>query len=551
MAKEESSYDVVVIGGGISGVQIARHSAGRGLNTLLVEKNDFGHATSAATTKAIHGGLRYLEQLDFAVVAESIRERRYLTLAAPHLVQPRSFLLTTYDWSAPPAPVLGAGVALYEAMAFNRNVGVPRDVRSPRFTWVGKQKLLRRVPWLEPEGLQGAWRHDDSLNLHPERLLLAMVKDFESLGGTALNHTEAVRVNHEDGRVTGVKIVNKGETHTVLAQAVINAAGPWVERALGDVSSQAQIQVKQAKGVHLITDDLGMEEAVYVRGRNGRHIVVNPWEGRTLVGPTDTPSPGDPDNTHADESDINLLRETFDSVSARPLTRDSVQDTIVGVRPLIDDGSDTYTASRRFEVRDHASQGLAGLFTVSGGKWTTGRAMGEKVVGKVVRAMGADLPPVKKFDDKHRPLSSSFGDYATIADAFDVAFRAQPEADVPLVVREHLARLYGTEHLEILELVASEPNLSERLWPGESNDIAAQAVYAVTHEKAATLADVIDRRLTVGTLGAVPAEVVKTIAGIVAPLLGWDEQDVERETQSYVGRVHQRAETLDRAFSTQ
>lgn len=152
----QGNYDVVVIGGGISGAQIARHAAGRGLRTVLFEAGDFSGGTSAATSKMIHGGLRYLEQRDFEQVQESLNERRYLGIAAPHQVAPRSFLLTAYDWSEPKVPVLGAGVALYEAMALKRNAGMPKDNRSSRFTWVSKKKLLTKVPWLDPEGLKGA-----------------------------------------------------------------------------------------------------------------------------------------------------------------------------------------------------------------------------------------------------------------------------------------------------------------------------------------------------------------------------------------------------------
>ncbi|MHA2789092.1 glycerol-3-phosphate dehydrogenase/oxidase [Corynebacterium sp. S7] len=545
-------YDLVVVGGGISGVQVARHAAGRGLKTLLVEKTDYGHGTSAATTKMIHGGLRYLEQYDFAVVAESVRERRFLTLAAPHLVQPRSFLLTAYEWSKPSAPIMGAGVGLYEAMAFNRNVGVPRDVRSSRFKWISKKTLLHQAPWLNPTGLLGAWRHDDTLNLHPERLLLSLVKDFVSLGGTAINHTSAEDIEVDRGVVRGVRLKDllSGAEFSVSAHAVVNAGGPWAELVLGNRAEQAGIKVKQSKGVHLITTGLGMKEAIYVRGKNGHHMMVNPWEGRTLIGPTDTPTSGDPDSAETDVSDINLLRETLDSVSSRPLHREQIEDTIVGVRPLIDDGNDTYTSSRRFEVRDHSEQGLSGLFTVTGGKWTTGRAMGEKVIDTVVKHMSAELPPTKRFGDTKRPLSSSFGDYETVADAFTVAVKEHSELPLSAEVREHLARLYGTEHTEVLRTVAEGEGLDELLWPGTSNDIAAQAVYAVTHEHALTLEDVIDRRLTIGTLGAVPDEVVEKVAAIIAPLLGWDAEETRGVAAAYNGKTASRRDVIDQAFNT-
>ncbi|MDO5670311.1 MAG: glycerol-3-phosphate dehydrogenase/oxidase [Corynebacterium sp.] len=538
-------YDVAVIGGGISGVQIARHAAGRGLRTILLERNDFGAGTSAATTKAIHGGLRYLEQYDFRVVAESVSERRYLGLAAPHLVQPRSFLLTAYDWSAPRALVLGAGVALYEAMAWRRNVGVPKDIRSPRFRWIGKKALLKQVPWLSPEGLTGAWRHDDTLNIHPERLLLAILKSFVAGGGTALNHAEVTELLRDDtGAVRGVRVNGHQD---IAATVTVNAAGPWVASALGDLATTAGVRVRQAKGVHLVTRDLGNRDGVFVRGRNGRHIVVNPWQGKTLVGPTDTPMSGSADEAAAEVEDINLLRETLDSVSATPLVREDVESTIVGVRPLIDDGSDTYTSSRRFEIRDHAAAGLAGLYSVTGGKWTTGRAMGQKVTDTLIKAHHGELPPARDFDSRHLDLSTSFGDYDTVAAAFEAAAARVPTADLPRDIRIHLARLYGTEHEAILQLVAGDPRLATPI-PG-SSDILAQAVYAVTHEAAETLQDVLDRRLTVGTLGLVQETAARLVAGTIAPLVGWDADRSGAEVAEYLR--YQTAETtvLDEAFA--
>lgn len=538
-------YDVAVIGGGISGVQIARHAAGRGLRTVLLERNDFGAGTSAATTKAIHGGLRYLEQYDFRVVAESVSERRYLGLSAPHLVQPRSFLLTAYDWSAPRAPVLGAGVALYEAMAWRRNAGVPKDIRSPRFRWIGKKALLTQVPWLSPDGLTGAWRHDDTLNIHPERLLLAILKSYVADGGTALNHAEVTGLLRDDaGAVRGVRVNGHRD---IAATVTVNAAGPWVASALGDLATTAGVRVRQAKGVHLVTRDLGNRDGVFVRGRNGRHIVVNPWQGKTLVGPTDTPMSGSADEAATEVEDINLLRETLDSVSATPLVREDVESTIVGVRPLIDDGSDTYTSSRRFEIRDHAPTGLPGLYSVTGGKWTTGRAMGQKVTDTLIRAHRGSLPPTRDFDSRHLDLSTSFGDYDTVTAAFEAAAARVPSADLPRDTRIHLARLYGTEHEAVLRLVVEDPRLATPV-PG-SSDILAQAVYAVTHEAAETLQDVLDRRMTVGTLGLVRETAARLVAATVAPLLGWEAERRDAEVAGYLGLQAAQTAVLDEAFA--
>lgn len=545
-------YDVIVIGGGISGAQIARHAVGRGLRTLILEARDFSSGTSAATSKMIHGGLRYLEQHDFAVVQEAVRERRYLGISAPHLVAPRSFMLTAFDWSEPKAPVLGAGVALYEAMAWKRNQGLSPDNHSPRFRWVPKETLLNTVPWLDPTGLKGAWRHDDTLNLHAERLLLAIVKEVAAGGGTAINHAQVTRIlrNEKIGRVAGVEVTDQltGSTTQFQAPVVINAAGPWVAEALGDLAELTGLRVKQSKGVHLLTTDLGSRDGVFVRGKNGKHIIVNPWNGRTLIGPTDTPIAGNADDAHAEASDIDLLLETIDSVSAQPLNREKIISTMVGVRPLVDDGNETYTSSRRFDIKDHADVGIDGLISVSGGKWTTARMMGQKVVQHVVETQSPVLPPLKSFDSRHQPLSTSFGDYDTVGEAFQAAVHSHPGVQLPEDVRVHLARLYGTEHQRILDLVAQNPHLAQRLDPhGDCLDIAAQVVYAITEEAAVNLADVIDRRIVLGTLGTVSSEAVHNTAEIMADISGWSKDHTTAQILVYLN-AQQQVQNLLKAY---
>lgn len=533
------NYDVIVIGGGISGVQIARHAQGRGLRTVMFEARDYSSGTSSTTSKMIHGGLRYLEQYDFGVVQEAVKERRYLGIAAPHLVAPRSFMLTAFDWSEPKAPVLGAGVALYETMAWQRNQGQSKENHSPRFRWIPKNALLKEVPWLDPEGLKGAWRHDDTLNLHAERLLLAVIKAFAADGGTAINHAKVTRIlrNVEEGRVKGVEVTDQvtNTTHEVYAPVVINAAGPWVAQALGDLAEVTKLKVRQSKGVHLLTGDLGSQSGVFVRGKNGKHVIVNPWMGRTLIGPTDTMIDGDADDAAADESDIDLLLETIDSVRATPLDRKEIISTLVGVRPLVDDGTDTYTSSRRFDISDHANVGIDGLVSVSGGKWTTSRVMGYKVIEHVVEHQAAVLPPLRHFDSRQMPLSTSFGAYESVADSFESALRSHPELDVDDEIRVHLARLYGTEHEKVLDLVAKQPDLGRRLDP-DNLDIAAQVVFAVAEEAAVDLADVLDRRIVLGTLGYVQPAAVRATAEAMAQVTGWSAELIDAQCQSYLAK---------------
>jgi len=193
--------DVIVIGGGITGICVAREAASRGLSVALFEANDFGSGTSAATTKYIHGGIRYLEQYDIAVVRESLRERRVLALGAPHLVEQTRFIMPAWRWSKPPTALIGAGVLLYDALSFDRNRRAPEGLRIPHPRWLSRRRLLEAVPWLDREGLQGAFAYHDTMNIHPERLLLAYAKSATVAGARLFNHARSGRVRgHGNGR---------------------------------------------------------------------------------------------------------------------------------------------------------------------------------------------------------------------------------------------------------------------------------------------------------------------------------------------------------------
>ena len=181
-------YDVIVVGGGITGVCVAREAAGRGLRTILVDKGDIGQGTSSATSKYIHGGIRYLETYEFGVVRESLRERRVLALAAPHLVTQQRFLMPAWKWSKPSTALIGAGVGLYTALGFDRNWHMPEAMKIPMPRWIPRDRLLRDVPWLEPHQLQGAFAYHDTFNLHPERLLLAFAKSAVASGAQLFTH---------------------------------------------------------------------------------------------------------------------------------------------------------------------------------------------------------------------------------------------------------------------------------------------------------------------------------------------------------------------------
>lgn len=540
----DGHYDVVVIGAGIVGVQVAREAASRGRSVLLVDKDDFGSGTSSATTKYLHGGIRYLEQLDVAVVRQSLRERRIATLAAPHLVRQTRLLIPVWSWSRPGRWLLRTGGVVYDTLSFDRNSGVPDDLRTGRSQWLDRAAVRRAVPWLATDDLTGALAVTETLNVHPERLLLEYLRDATALGVVAHNHVAVTGVTtriHPAGGSTidGVELTDTldGEVHHVAAEVVVNAAGPWVGVVLGRIAGGTQRRagpiVTPSKGVHLLTVPArhpavrGVDAAVMARGRSGRHVVISPWQGRELIGPTDTPVDLAPDDVAADTSDVAELLGAANScrVAAARLAVDDVDDVTVGIRPLVSvSGGDTYSAGRGHDVHDHGGDGFHGLWSVLGGKWTTGRGVAEDVVDRVFGTAQRPGRFVRGSPTRARPVPGAAGWAVSPGEVFELAEKHRPDVDVGRPVRLHLARLYGVRCTHMLDLVADQPLLGRPISQRDGRlDIGAQVIVAVADEQARTLADIVDRRLVLGTLGRVERGELERVARLAAPLLGWPE----------------------------
>ena len=531
---DTTSFDMVVIGGGITGVCVAREASATGMSVLVVDKGDFGSGTSSATTKYIHGGIRYLEHLEVAVVRESLRERRILALAAPHLVRQQRFLMPAWEWSRPAAPVLGLGIGLYGSLAYDRNKDVPTSLRIPRSGWLSKSVVSRDVPWLQTDGLRGAWAYYDTLNLFPERLLLEFLFTAVSAGATAVNYCRATALEFgemgDDGTrpVIGVRLRDSvtGSEVAVSAPLVVNAAGPWVDEVLRGIRSS--VRVLRSKGVHVLLesiDGMRQKDAVFARAPSGGHVIVSPWMGRLLVGPTDTPMTEPVDESRALRSDVDLVLDTLNqtlAVDVAPVGRDEVIDTTVGVRPLIAAGTgQTYGASRRHEIHDHGPEGYSGLFSILGGKWTTGRATAEHLLRLLER--GGRIGERSLVSTRHGAVSSAWAWADDPAPFIEAALVLWSRPGLSDDVIRSLFMLYGTRAEEVLQFVVAQPSLGARISdrPGVL-DIGAQVVWGIQAEGARTLSDLIDRRLTIGSLGGITSSEIARVAELAAPLLGID-----------------------------
>ncbi|WP_164011859.1 glycerol-3-phosphate dehydrogenase [Pyxidicoccus trucidator] len=520
LATEE--FDLLVIGGGVTGSGSARDAALRGLKVALVEREDFASGTSSRSSRLIHGGLRYLEHGHLGLVFESSIERRRLLQLAPHLVRPLAFIWPVYAGARVPKWKLTAGLMLYDALSLFRNVK-------------GYQSLsLRQVREMEPglrsEDLKGGARYYDAAT-DDARLTLANAVGASEAGATVLNHASVRGLVLHEGKARGAVVVDHltGQEVTVRARAIVNATGPWSDeiRKL-DAPAMTGPAVRGSKGVHIAVprERLGHRDALTLLSpKDGRVMFVLPAEGFTIIGTTETATRAHPAEVRASEADVAYLLESANAFfPAAHLTREDVVSAWAGIRPLVASGyhgsPDAGSASREHAI----DVSPAGVLAISGGKLTTYRVMARDVVDAVERHLGQ---PHRKSSTETLPLPG--GDIADLEAEFTAA-RAEVGDDATAV---HLVRAYGSRWRRVWALTRDEPALARPLAEGLPYR-AAEAVWGVTHELALTLSDLLIRRLKVAfetrDLGRAAARVA---AEVMAPRLGWDAAETQRQLATY------------------
>lgn len=533
----ETAFDLVVVGAGVNGAGIARDAALRGLRVLLLDKGDLCGGTSALSTRLIHGGLRYLEHGELRLVRESLRERETLLRVAPHLVRPLPLLLPVYEGARRGPLTLLAGMVAYDILSAGKTLDAHR-MFSPAET-------LRRAPGLGRKGLRGAFLYFDAQVAFPERLVVENALDARANGAALVTHARVRRVLVEGGRAAGVEFTDllTGEARCVRGRVVVNAAGPWVDEVLrgaargGEDAAEdgaegaAAPLVGGTKGSHVVVADFDGAPrcALYAEARrDGRPFFVIPWDGRLLVGTTDTRYDGDLDAVAADEAEIAYLLEEANRLlpSAR-LTRASVLYTYAGVRPLAYARTHSEAAiTRRHFLRDHGPD-VRGLLSVVGGKLTTYRSLSELAVDEVFRQLGRRPPPCRTASE---PLPGSAarggGQFAEFAASFAA------DASLGVALRRRLLNVYGVRAADVLRLARDEAGLLEPLTPS-GDALAAEVVHAFRHEAAETLGDCLLRRTMTGLNDSAGLDHVEAAAAVARRHLGWDAQRAAREVSAY------------------
>jgi len=505
----QREWDLLVIGGGATGLGVAVDGLSRGYKVLLLEQDDFAKGTSSRSTKLVHGGVRYLAQGDVGLVREALHERGLLLQNAPHLCHDQVFIIPNYSWWGGPYYTLG--LKLYDLLAGRLSLGASVHLEPA--------ETRRRLPTIRAQGLRGGVLYHDG-QFDDARLAVNLAQTGLELGGTLLNHCRVTSLLKDaTGRIIGVMAQDEetGSSYEVHARAVVNATGVFVDDVRRLDEAQAKPLVRPSQGVHLVLDRSflpGSDALMIPKTEDGRVLFAVPWQGRVVLGTTDTPVANASLEPRAQEAEIDFLLRTAARYLTKPPTRADVLSIFAGLRPLAaaDGRGSTKEISRRHKIEVSA----AGLLTITGGKWTTYRRMAEEVVNQLI-ARG-QLPP-----------AASQTAYLRIHGAAE----SDPAAG-------HLAH-YGSDLLQLRKLITAEPALGEKLDPG-LEFLRAEVVWAARYEMARTVEDVLARRVRLLFLDARAAQrVAPMIAGLLALELGrdaaWQQAQVRAFSELAAGYV--------------
>ncbi|MGZ5311753.1 MAG: FAD-dependent oxidoreductase [Solirubrobacterales bacterium] len=532
-AVQADPFDVVVIGGGITGAGVALDAASRGYSVALVERFDFAQGTSSRSSKMVHGGLRYLQNFDLGLVREALLERQLMVQLAPHLVYPTPYLVPAVGENRRDRKI-GIGLNMYDVMSTAR-VGRGRAQRAEHgdeegFWWpdrhrtIDGEEVVELIPALGPREPSSAYLFYDC-QTDDSRLVLTILGEAERFGAVPLNRAEVTDLLDDGGRAAGVRCSDgaTGESFEVRAANVVNATGVWADRIRPDeILGEEEIpRIAPSRGAHILLStadlDIGSAACIVPAGAD-RTIFALPWYGRVLVGTTDEDYDGGIDAVPPGDDDVSYLLGAVNDYFGLDLGRERIAGAYAGVRPLISTGDPKKSVdiSRRAELYETSS----GMLTITGGKLTTWRRMAEQTVDRIVERDGREAPC--RTDDI--PLGMPARDEDLDGDL-----------DLPAGAREQLAFRYGHAAREVLRLASERPELAAPMLPGHP-DLLAEAVLAARHEQAGSLSDVLLRRSRLGLVAAAELREeapLRVVAEAIGGELGWSRAEVGRQIEGW------------------
>ncbi len=533
----EQQFDVVVIGGGITGAGVALDAATRGYTVALIERADYSSGTSSRSSKLVHGGLRYLQQFDLGLVREALLERQLMVRLAPHLVKPLPMIVPAFDGERPDRRV-GVGLNLYDVMAVDKLRGRRKhgdeeadefgaDWSPERHRLIEGDEVVERAPALAARKPTGGYLFYDC-QTDDSRLVLTVLEEAERFGAICANRAEAIGLVEENGRASGVTVRDSesGNEFVLRAANIVNATGVWADRLRpAELHDEAGLPViRPSRGTHITlrNEDLPLNDGVIVPAGEGRSIFALPWLGSTLIGTTDNDfDERDLDHVAPAASDIEYLLEATNSFFATDLSTDAISGAFAGVRPLIATGDPEKSVdiSRRAELYETGS----GMITITGGKLTTWRRMAKMAVDRIVERDAREAP----CRTEEIPLGQ-----AVDADSLPRVEGVTPSA------YQQLAGRYGHRARDVLAVAGERGELARPIIDDGPSDLLAEVVFAARHEQARSVGDALLRRSRAALLAArqVTADdgaVARRVARAMAAELGWDDAQIEAQVEDF------------------
>lgn len=531
-SKSSFDYDTLVIGGGITGACVLWDSSLRGIKTLLVEKNDFASGTSQATSKLIHGGLRYLKNFEIGLVRESLRERRTLAQISPHAMKTLGFVVPLY--STLESLMLRAGMEMYDKLSWDRNHEINEDVFIPKYSQWNYEQTVHQFPKIPRDKLRGAFLYYDYANVNPERHTTEFIFSALANGAKARNYTQAGKIEILPGKVGyKVELIDQltQKISNIQVRTIVNASGPWADIIETQLGVTSEKHLVRSKGIHVVVRKLSTEDCVVLKKRDKSHLFVIPWRGKTIIGTTDTVYEEHPDKFRVTKLEIqNLLDEVNHTFGYTKLNLQDVDFYYGGMRPLIEDPtekSSTYNASRKSEVLDYAEHGFPGFYSALGGKYTTSRAVAELVVDQIAAYLPGNFSICKT---SHEPLlGGKYSDQASLCKDLQKKF---PKISGEKI--EVLAQRYGSYAFVILqEAVNNETYFTlsggEKFYPEEVLAIAKK-------EAIQSASDFFFRRSGVGVPGLPEPKSLDGMLSLIAKVKKWSQARLRQERTQILNR---------------
>ncbi|MBI2870617.1 MAG: glycerol-3-phosphate dehydrogenase/oxidase [Candidatus Omnitrophica bacterium] len=540
---KDKVFDLAVVGGGIYGAFCAWDAALRGLSCVLLEKDDFGGATSANSQRILHGGLRYLQYLDFKRMRESIRERGIWMKIAPHLVRVMPFLMPTYAHGPRQRWMLRGALMVNDLVGWDRNTGLEDPGRRfPAGAVLSREEVIQRVPGVKQEGLTGGVIWYDAQMTHSERLTLAVVKSAGEAGARVANYAEVKGFLRSGSRIAGVRVRDhmRGKTRDISARVILNAGGPWLSRIAGLAGIERQ-PVRFTQAVNIVTKPFlkrfSLATPISGDGPGGARILcMTPWRDVTIVGTNYFSLNGNQDAREVSEEKIQTLIDAVNDGCPGAITRDDVLGVQSGLLPLASNGDarGSMGLMSAYSITDHTAEGLEGFISVLGVKYTTARDVAAKTVDRAVKKLGRS-----GLRSSSHKTSLAGGSIGHLDSYVRDEIRKRPASLSPDVIRR-LIENYGTGYTEVLEYIKEDGTLIEPLAPG-TPVTRAEVVHAVRMELAQHLADVVFRRTDLGTQGFPGEAALNACVAIMARELGWDSgesaQELERVMKRFRGQT--------------